>query len=77
MIKNAVILSEHSESKDLTAQSHCSPSVRSLDYTRNDRTFDRQFFGMVMVSTIWLSVSRLSDTAEMPDSWIRARDWLR
>ena len=30
--------------------------------------------GMVMVSTIWLSVSRRSDTAGMPESWIRARD---
>ena len=32
------------------------------------------YFGMVMVSTIWLSVSLRSDTAGMPDSWMRARD---
>ena len=30
-----------------------------------------------MVSTIWLSVSRRSDTAGMPDSWIFCRDWVR
>ena len=35
------------------------------------------YFGMVMVSTIWLSVSRRSDTAGMPDSWIFCRDWVR
>ena len=28
-------------------------------------------------STIWLSVSRRSDTAGMPDSWIFCRDWVR
>ena len=30
-----------------------------------------------MVSTIWLSVSRRSETAGIPESWIFARDWLR
>ena len=35
------------------------------------------YFGIVMVSTIWLSVSRRSDTAGMPDSWIFCRDWVR
>ena len=32
---------------------------------------------MVMVRTIWLSVSRLSETAALPESCMRARDWLR
>ena len=34
----------------------------------------KAYFGMVMVTTIWLSVSRRSDTAGMPESWILARD---
>ena len=29
-----------------------------------------RYLGIVMVSTIWLSVSRRSDTAGMPESWI-------
>ena len=35
------------------------------------------YLGMVMVRTIWLSVSRRSETAPMPESWIFARDWVR
>ena len=34
----------------------------------------KAYFGMVMVTTIWLSVSRRSETAGMPESWILARD---
>ncbi len=34
-------------------------------------------FGIVMVSTISSSVSRRSDTAAMPEDWMRLRDWPR
>ena len=46
---------------------------QSADWSRNDVEFYCNHFGMVMVRTIWLSVSRRSDTAGIPDSWIRAR----
>ena len=32
---------------------------------------------MVMVKTIWFSVSRRSDTAGMPERWIFARESVR
>ena len=35
------------------------------------------YFGMVMVSTIWRSVSYRSDTAGIPESWIFCNDWVR
>ena len=35
------------------------------------------YFGIVMVRTIWSSVSRRSEMAGIPEDWILARDWLR
>ena len=35
------------------------------------------YLGIVIVSTISSSVSRLSETAGIPEDWILARDWLR
>ena len=35
------------------------------------------FLGIVMVSTIWSSVSFRSEIAEMPLRWMRARDWFK
>ena len=35
---------------------------------------DSVHLGMVMVRTIWLSVSLRSETAPMPESWIFASD---
>ena len=48
-------------------------AVRAKCQRRLAATILYRSLGMVMVSTIWLSVSRRSDTAGIPESWIRCR----
>jgi len=50
---------------------------QSRQFGRNFRDFVLLHLGMVMVRTIWLSVSRRSDMAGIPEDWIFCRDWVR